>query len=184
MRDKGSTATCPKCDVRWNVFGAAAPAQPAESPSEWRVDEVRETHRFEQPLGTDRQVVDAKGFGSDVTQKLSFSRQWRQSITVDSEKTVTQSLSGSLKFVDVASLESSAETAVKDGYSAEDSTERTSTREVEVEVKAGTAMEVLLHWKKVWQGGVVVFNGPDGATLEMPFAVAVDVTFDQEFESL
>jgi hypothetical protein len=183
MRDKGSTATCPKCNVTWNVYGASAPVVP-ETPSEWRVEEVRETHRFEQPLGTDRQVVDAKDFDSDVTQKLSFSRQWRQSVTIESEKISTQSSGVSLAVLDIATLESNAETVVRDNYSTEDSSERTSTREVQVTVKGGTAMEVLLHWKKVWQGGVVVFEGPNGATIEMPFALAVDVTFDQEFASV
>lgn len=183
MRDKGSTATCPKCDATWNVYGASTPVAPKAS-SEWRVEEVRETHRFEQPLGTDRQVVDAKDFDSDVTQKLSFSRQWRQSVTIESEKVATQSSGVSLAVLDIATMEANAETVVRDNYSTEDSSERTSTREVEVTVKGGTAMEVLLHWKKVWQGGVVVFEGPDGATVEMPFALAVDVTFDQEFASV
>lgn len=184
MRDKGSTATCPKCNATWNVFGENAPVAAAAPPSEWRVEEVRETHRFEQPLGTDRQVVDAKDFDSSVTQKLSFSRQWRQSVTIESEKSATQSSGASIAVLDIATLESNAETVVRDNYSTEESSERTSTREVEVTVNAGTAMEVLLHWKKVWQGGVVVFEGPEGATVEMPFAVAVDVTFDQEFSSV
>lgn len=183
MRDKGSTATCPKCDATWNVYGESAPVA-AKAPSEWRVEEVRETHRFEQPLGTDRQVVDAKDFGSSVTQKLSFSRQWRQTVTIESEKSATQTSGGKITVLDIATLESNAETVVKDNYRAEESSERTSTREVEVKVEAGTAMEVLMHWKKVWQGGVVVFEGPEGATVEMPFAVAVDVTFDQEFSSV
>lgn len=184
LRDKQSKASCPKCGATWNVFGTTAP-QPADSPpTEWRVDEVRETHRFEQAIGTDRQVVDASNFDSNVTQKLVFSRQWRQSVTVDSEKTVTNTSGGSLDILDLATLEASAETAIRDGYSTEDSTERTTSREIEVTVNAGTAMEVKLHWKKVLQGGVVVFAGPGGATAEVPFALTVDVTFDQEFDSL
>lgn len=184
LRDKKATARCPKCDATWPVFGATTP-QPADPPpTEWRVDEVRETHRFEQALGTDRQVVDATGFDSKVTQKLVFSRQWRQSVTVESEKAVTHSSGGSLAILDLATLEASAVTAIKDGYSTEDSTERTTSREIEVTVNAGTTMEVQLHWKKVLQAGVVVFAGPNGATVEVPFALAVDVTFDQEFDSV
>ena len=34
------------------------------------------------------------------------------------------------------------------------------------------------------RAGVVVFAGPGGATAEVPFALTVDVTFDQEFDSL
>jgi hypothetical protein len=184
LRDKQATATCPKCDASWNVFGAATP-QPADPPpTGWRVEEVRETHRFDQALGTDRQVVDATGFDSTVTQKLVFSRQWRQSVTVESEKAVTHSSGASVAILDLATLKASAETAIKEGYSTEESTERTTSREIEVRVTAGTSMEVKLHWKKVLQAGVVMFAGPNGATVEVPFALAVDVTFDQEFDTV
>ena len=33
LRDKQTKARCPKCDVTWNVFGAAAPPEAAEVPT-------------------------------------------------------------------------------------------------------------------------------------------------------
>lgn len=183
LLDKGATATCPKCNETWAVFGKDDTAALPKSP-EWRITDVRETHRFEEPLGTDRQSVDQKGFSGNSTQRLSFSRQWRQSFSVESEKSTTTRVGGEISLMELAKLEASAETMVRESYVSEESAERTSSRELEVEVPGGTAVEVLFHWKKVWQGGVVVFTGPEGATLEMPFAVAVDVAFDQEMRNI
>lgn len=42
-------------------------------------------------------------------------------------------------------------------------------------------MQVLLHWKKIWQAGTVELTGADNARILMPYAVAVDLGFDPAF---
>ena len=179
--DRSAVASCPKCGVSWPVFGRGGTSQPAAEATGWSVAEVTETERYEQPIGDDSQVVDAGSSSSAITQTMTFSRQWTQTITLDSEKSETYNVGGSLSVADLASLEASAEKAIKTSRGLSQESSQTTTREVQVTVNAGKKMHVLLHWKKIWQAGVVELTGPNDAKVSMPYAVAVDVTFDQAF---
>jgi hypothetical protein len=179
--DKSAVASCPKCGVSWPVFGKGGVTTPKPEPTPWSVTEVTETERYEQPIGDDRQTVDAGQSSSEITQTMTFSRQWTQTITIDSEKSETWNVGGSLSVADLAKLQASAENAIKTSRGLSQESSQTTTREVQVTVKAGKRMQVLLHWKKIWQAGVVELAGPKDARVAMPYAVAVDVTFDQAF---
>lgn len=178
--DKSAVATCPKCGLSWPVFGKGG-ATPKPTTGSWSVTDVTETDRYEQPIGDDRQIVDASGSSSDITQTMTFDRHWTQTVTIGSEKSETWNVGGSLSVGDLVNLEASAETAIRTSHGLSQESAQTTSREIEVTVKAGKKMLVLLHWKKIWQAGVVEFAGPNDSKISMPYAVAVDMAFDQEF---
>jgi hypothetical protein len=182
VMDRSAVAKCPRCGATWAVFGDGQPAKMPHGP--WSVKAINETERFERQIGVDQQIIDASGVSSDVTQKLTFSRHWTQTIDVESEKSHTTSLGGKISLGDVLSLEASVEQAVRDTYGISSETGRTNTQEVQVTVKAGKRLQISLHWKIISQAGTVELEQSGVGSILVPFVCAADLSFDQVFKDL
>jgi hypothetical protein len=50
--------------------------------------------------------------------------------------------------------------------------------EIGITVERGTALAIVLAWKRLWQHGVVHVLS-QGRQVDVPFRVAVGITFDQ-----
>jgi hypothetical protein len=178
LMDKGTVAECPTGGEKWPVFRGAAPVH--QAPMGWEVVAVEETVRFEKPVGRDERILDASRSNATATRSLSFSREWTETVSVESEKTQTMGGGISLSMADLIKLEGSAETALKSHYGVSSQRRQTSTEEVSLTVPAGTRLKIILHWKELWQGGSVRLRNVSGAEVRVPFAVRSGITFDQE----
>ncbi len=58
-------------------------------------------------------------------------------------------------------------------------TKETSTEDVSCQAPAFRKLTIVVRWKRIWQHGIVVAMR-DREPLQIPFRVAVAVTFDQQ----
>lgn len=170
------TAQCPKCLATLPVWRNDSALKPT---SAWTVQAVVETERFEEPIGNDERVIDASKTSAAVARNLTFTKEWSRSLTIESEKTNTHSVAAGLGF-DSISIRSTAEAAVRNRYEVSTTDHEAHTEEMSINVPAGTRQRIILHWKRVWQRGIVQLVDKSGRQLDVPFNIAVDVTFDQE----
>lgn len=114
-----------------------------------------------------------------VTRKFSVQKEWSRSYSIEYERATTGTLgvSGALK--KTSGFTAGVEHAVREKFCASDETKEIYSEEISVEVPALTRLAVFLHWKKVWQHGVVTYHGLNGENIEVPFKAVVGVTFDQ-----
>lgn len=178
LMDRGTVAECPECGITWPVF-KSGPAGTAV-PSRWRVVAITEAERFEEPIGSDSRVLDSSQSTLAITRSLTFTKEWAQTTNVEVEKTQTVSGGAGISLGEIVSLEASAEQAISSHYGITTETRRVEEEHLELPVPAGVRVRVTLHWKRVWQAGVVRLADEHGLELEVPFSVVVGLTFDQQ----
>ena len=64
-------------------------------------------------------------------------------------------------------------------YSVSEDTKETCREEVSCQVPAHTKLTVVVRWKRIWQHGLVQ-TAQGAVSLDIPFRVAVGLTFDQQ----
>ncbi|MEO6997703.1 MAG: hypothetical protein ABI112_06430 [Terracoccus sp.] len=151
---------------------AVSEPEPAEAP---RVV-LRETHRSEELLGEDGRQID-NGSAGTVVRSVKVSRRWSKTYRFGGEATRTVGASAELKLT-IASAQASVERAVKSSYGLEVTEENLLEEEITITMPPHTSTRLTVRWKTLWQHGVAVVSSPNGA-LEVPFQVAVGMTFDQ-----
>lgn len=167
---------CPKCLGTWNMWRQV---QSSEQASPWTLQAMVETERFEEPLGDDERVIDASRTKTAITRNLTFTKEWSRSLTLEMEKSITNTLGTSLG-LDAVSIHTSAEEAVRHKYGISSTDREAHTEEVTIVTPGGTRQRVVLEWKRVWQRGIVKIVGGSGQMVSIPYSVAVGVTFDQK----
>jgi hypothetical protein len=68
---------------------------------------------------------------------------------------------------------------VKKQYSLSKQEQERHIEEFEVVVPPHTKAIIVLEWKRIWQHGKIIFSNPNNMQVEVPFAVAVGITFNQ-----
>jgi hypothetical protein len=76
-------------------------------------------------------------------------------------------------------LKLSSEEKVRRANSLSQDTKETCTEEMSCEVAAYKKLTIAVHWKRIWQHGFV-HASQKGTPLQIPFRVAVGMTFDQQ----
>lgn len=176
--DRGTLAECPKCNQRWSVFGSSVPPPPPSSPPPYEA-RLRETERVEEPLGEEQRIIDNSKSSVKVVRSLSVSKEWVQTYTVEYEKGRADGGKLDLALVQGVGIQATAESSVKERYAVSGETRRTFTEQISMEVPKNQKVKVLLHWKRIWQHGILELASAGAPTLEVPFKVVVGVTFDQ-----
>jgi hypothetical protein len=139
-----------------------------------------ETGRREEPLGTETRTVDNSRSASSSVRRLKARRTWTVRQEVRFEEATRKSASGGIEVKAVLHLRGELERTVRQSQSTASQDERTFEEEIEVTIPARTTVDVLLHWKRVWQDGVLVVTTSDGEVFEIPYGEVVGLTFDQE----
>jgi hypothetical protein len=88
-------------------------------------------------------------------------------------------LAGGLNWL--LSFWASIEQSLSSTYSVSEDRREEFAEEFSVEVEPGTAVTIVLSWKRLWQHAVVHVL-VQGHQVEIPFKVAVGITFDQSLE--
>lgn len=143
-----------------------------------RVIGMRETGQFEESLGEEVRTIDNRRSPTAVSRSVRASRDWTRNLQVgeDHKRKYGAEAGADLHFVEIKGR---VEAEVKRNYAIEVGTTHSFEEEFHIEVPQRTALRVILHWKRIWQRGVVRLAGPDGTEIEVPYQVVVNVTFDQ-----
>lgn len=191
--DISTIAECPRCKQRWSVFSDSQSgtsihlSQPNVEYSKAKLDEMLEvptfqlveTDRWEEPLGSDRRIIDnSKGTGR-VTRKLTISKEWSKNYTVEFEKAVKAGGEVGFKLLSTFDTKANIEVNLRKKYSISESVKNIYTDEVSVEIEPQTKVMYCFTWKCIWQNGVVkCLDQHDREIAFIPFRVVIGVTFD------
>lgn len=173
--DKSAVAECPKCNQRWMV--AASAALP-HSPATLSFTFV-ETDREEEPVGDERRQIDNSESSVELARRFTIGREWAQTDTLDHEK--IQSSHGELKLggTELPSLTLAAENELKTRYSLSSTLKQTYEEEISIVVPPRSRLTLVFHWKRLWQCGTIQAYRANELLVEVPFKIAVGLTFDQ-----
>ncbi len=173
--DRSAVAECPKCNQRWMV---AAGASLPPTPSNLSFIFV-ETDRTEEALGDERRQIDNSKSPVELTRRFTIGREWTQSYTLDREKVRSDHSELKVGGAELPSLTLAAENTLKERYSITSAMKQTYEEEITVVVPQRTSLTLIFHWKRLWQHGKIQAYRADKMLFEMPFKVAVGLTFDQ-----
>jgi hypothetical protein len=151
---------------------------PASQFPDARVLGIRETLRFEEPLGEDVRLIDNRTSPAPVTRSLRASREWTRTLTVgaDWSRTWNGEAGANLLWL---SAKGSIEAELQRTFSVAIGTTHVFEEEISVSVPERTSVRVILRWKRIWQCGEAHVLLPDASAHVVPYQVVVNVTFDQ-----
>ncbi|WP_239313182.1 hypothetical protein [Frankia sp. Cj3] len=138
---------------------------------------MTETHRSEEPIGTETRRIDNTAGTSRLTRTMRVTREWSRTVSLDLNASHRASIGAQAGPAWLA-LQPSVEQTLSDNYSVSAGRREEFAEEIGVEVEPGTALTVVLAWKRLWQHGMVHLLSR-GRQVELPFRVAVGITFDQ-----
>ena len=144
-----------------------------------RILDVVETTRSQQGLGRDERTVDNALSDTTVTRSLKLTKRWTQSCSVEIEKSRVTGQSGELTIPELATLKSNMEQTLRSQYASSTEEEQIFEEEVALEVPPRSSVHFAMEWKRIVQNGYVRVQDSAGQTIEVPFAIAVGLTFDQ-----
>jgi hypothetical protein len=158
---------------------SAAPGSGAktEVPQEWQHVELVETTRMEQPLGEDRMVIDNSKNSAEVKRRITLSKEWSQTITIEDEAAASLKGEAGGKVWGVG-VKVEAEARIREKYSVSTETRKKYSDEVTITVAGKTRLEVIFAWKQVWQCGIIRVHAANGSTVELPYRLSLELTFD------
>jgi hypothetical protein len=196
--DSLAVAECPKCHQKWSVFSGNKAGIVRQRMSEITVKgdqskasqidiknldiknlNVIETERVEEHLGSEQRLIDNSKSGITVNREFTIGKEWSQSYVIDYDKTtsVGGEIGGSL--FSLGTLKSTFQRSIKDHYSISEGTKLTYSEKINLQIKEKTKLRVIFQWKRLWQHGFLQICTKDGKEFEIPFRVAIGVTFDQ-----
>ena len=173
--NRADVSECPSCLHRWKVKSSGEPV----AAREMHIVEIQETDREEEGIGSDKRVIDNSRSSARLERKFSLSKEWSKSYRVEYEKAHTSTGGVSVGLDDAVSLKAGLELAIKNRYSVSEESREICSEEVMVQVPGKTRLSVVFEWKRIWQCGLIRFRDQDGRDSQVPFRIAVGVTFDQ-----
>jgi hypothetical protein len=135
---------------------------------------------MEQPVGTDSKVLDNSRSESTLTRSLKVSREWSCTYSVEHERTHRTVDTKSLRIRDSGERSRTIEDILRDRFGYVEGRRQTYEENVQVVAPPRKKVTVLFHWKNILEVGVVVLQNQFEQTAELPFAIVVGLTFDQE----
>ena len=196
--DPLAVAECPKCHQKWSVFSGAKAGIVRQRVSEITVKgdqsknpqagiknidasqlNVVETERVEEHLGSEQRLIDNSQSRITITREFTISKEWSQSYAIDYEKAT--SLGGEIggNLFTLGTFKTTFQRTVKDHYSISEGTRITYGEKISLQVKEKTKLRVIFQWKRLWQHGHLQVATKSGDKYEIPYRVAIGVTFDQ-----
>jgi hypothetical protein len=171
-------AVCKRCEARWPVFGSGVTVYRAPQSLQEPSVVATETLRYSEYIGDDEHIIDGTNSAIATRTTVRAARGWRQAYSLNVENAQTRTIEGGTGSLLPVSLRGLLEKAITETYSLNVENDNQFEQEVDVEVPPRTMLTLTLRWKRIWQGGLlsVAF---DERTVEVPYRVAVGVSFDQ-----
>lgn len=136
-----------------------------------------EMHRSDEPIGTENLRIDNTSSVARLTRTMRITREWSRTVSLDLGSNHGSSADTRVGPAWLA-LRTTIEQSLSRTYAISENRREEFAEEFSIEVEPGAAVTIVLHWKRLWQHGVVhvLFHGRQ---VEVPFRVAVGITFDQ-----
>lgn len=154
-----------------------------DSPLTVRNLDFIETRRTQEPIGEESFSIDNRKAKTSVERVRAVSQEWSRtgSIAFDEARTADGGVAIGPNWL---SLRTTLQQVFQQTYSVETTQKHTVTEQLTVTVPAGASVRVLVAWKLIWQQGVVRFEDQNGQIVEIPYKVAISLTFDQVHEEI
>ena len=165
----------------WQMPGTAPqqPPVPSGPVPEPQILGFVETGQVEEPLGQEVRVIDNRQSSTGVTRSVKATREWSRSLTVGTEQTRSTELEAEAKFAKWLAIKGKIENELQRNYSMETSSKHVFEESLTISAPPRTTIRLVLHWKRIWQEGVVRLSHYDGTISEVPYKFVVNITFDQ-----
>jgi hypothetical protein len=160
---------CPSCGDSWAVWETGAVQ------GDWRCDSVEDTNRSTEIIGEEEPRKVTNGLSRESPRSFKFTQQWTSTLTLETTKAASSSVNAK-----VPNFEQSASSSIQNRYGITIGESHSTEEEFTIVIPAKSAVTVKLIWKRVWQHGIAHMAHPSGVTKDIPFRVAVDLTFDQD----
>ena len=135
--------------------------------------------RIEKPLGSEERAIDNSGSDTTITRSIKATKRWTQTCQLELEKSRVRGQGADVSVANLATLRRKLEETLREQYAATTQVEQVFEEEVTVTVPPKTSVHLIMDWKRIIQQGYVQLRDSAGATVEVPFEVAVGVTLDQ-----
>lgn len=191
--DISTIAECPKCSQRWSVFSNSSTvnsnrhSQPDVSSNaiysreilELSNFQIIESNRREEALGSDCRTIDNSRGGGSITRKLTLTKEWSKTYTVDFERAIKAQAEASFNLMKLVNFKTAIEGDLRKKYSISESTKNIYSDEVSLEIPAQTKVIYCFNWKRIWQNGTIkCFDHIDRELAFIPFKIVIGMTFD------
>lgn len=167
---------CTKCNRRWPRYDNVSISSSTQVVG---VLDVVEVDRIEEPLGDEIRTIDNSASDITVTRVLRATKDWMQSYSVDAEQTKVTGQGLEIGSKEIGSFKASAEDTLRRKYSLSNEVRQTFSEEIGLTVPARTKIRLTIQWKRIWQRGYVRIQHEPDRIIEVPFQMAVGLTFDQ-----
>lgn len=167
--------------VRTDGATTGSPARPQATQEAVQILKVTEMHRSQELIGTESRRIDNTSGSGRLTRTIRVTREWSRMISADLHE--TNKLSGNAQIgPNWLHLKAAIERGLEQTYTISASSREEFAEEIGIEVGPGADDTVVLTWKRIWQHGLadVLIRGRH---VDVPFRVAVGVTFDQSSTS-
>jgi hypothetical protein len=169
-------AECPKCKGRWPRYASS----PIPSPTQVvGVLDVIEVDRIEEPLGDETRTIDNSGSNITVTRILKATKDWMQNYSIEAEQARVTGQGLEIGAKEIGTFKANAEDTLRRKYSVSNEVRQTFSEEIGLTVPGRTKIRLTIQWKRIWQRGYVRIQHGPNRVVEVPFQMAVGVTFDQ-----
>ena len=180
LMDRGTIATCPKCSASWPVFDNDSNAPAVREPVDVPAVRIVEEGRTDEQLGSEVRVIDNSASDVPSLRRMKATKRWRRACEIQMERTETATNGFELDPGMLASMKSEMQSAIRSNYTIRTEEEDLFEEEIEISIPGRAAVEVRLHWKRIWQHGVAIAMYSSGYAIRTPFRVVAGITFDQE----
>lgn len=169
---------CPLCLHRWSVYSAFV-SEHIYDVAGYSFTSVEETGRSTVPIGFDERIVDHSTTDSKCRKVLKFTHKWSRTLSTDEE--INWEIGAEAKFgIDkLSAFKLRAESKLRKKYSIKDETTVTQDEELVIVIPPRRKILFKVHWKKILQHGLVIYESLDFHKINIPFKVTVGLTFDQ-----
>lgn len=192
--DISTIAKCPRCTQSWSVF-TDSPSENSNNCSEPNVPpnhtysreilelssfQIVEAGRREEALGSDRRIIDNSKSDGSVTRKLTMTKEWSKTYTVDFEKVIKAHAEANFNPLKLlVDFKTTIEGDLRKKYSISESIKNIYTDEVSVEIPPRSKIIYCFNWKQVWQNGTIkCLDKFDREVAFIPFKIVIGITFD------
>jgi hypothetical protein len=175
LMERSAIAECPKCLGRWNVFAT----NQTNSSSGKNEMVFEETDRFQEVIGEEERIINNSQSSGKVSRRFTVSKEWLKSYSIELENATKNGVKLEVGLLRTIKTRQAAEESLIERYSVTEDQKRVYQEEIILDIPARTKMRVIIIWKRIFQRGVLKITQADSSMIEIPFQVAIGLTFDQ-----
>jgi hypothetical protein len=147
-------------------------------PEQTNVISIRELSRTQEAIGDQSYSFDHSQTTSTATETIRVSQQTTVSVFIGMEKLRTALGDFGLTFMGFG-VQGKLEKVVRNTYNITTASELTLSQDTTINIPARKHVQVILHWKKIWQHGSIGVLA-EGHPFVIPYALTIALNFDTE----